>query len=83
MAHCDVRMSCQQLQDRNIFGEWHILTPKDTLEGPVLEVSGDVALLRTGDVLVESPLEGIAQQYTAPRMALANIMLDPSLPAKA
>jgi hypothetical protein len=31
-----------------------VLTPKETPEGPVLEVSGDVGLLRTGDVLVRS-----------------------------
>jgi hypothetical protein len=36
-----------------------VLTPKVTAEGPVLEVSGDVALLRTGDVLVESPIHGL------------------------
>jgi hypothetical protein len=34
-----------------------VLTPKETPEGPVLEVSSDVALLRTGDVLVESPMD--------------------------
>lgn len=44
-----------------------VLTPKDMPDGTaVLEVSGDVELLRTGDVLVESSLEGISQHYTQP-----------------
>jgi len=55
-----------------------VMTPKDTPEGPVLEVSGDVALLRTGDVLVGSPLDGIAQHYTEMRIPLAGVALDPS-----
>jgi site-specific DNA recombinase len=59
-----------------------ILTPKDTPQGPVLEISGDVALLRTGDVLVESPMEGTAQHYTLPRIVIT-IVLDPSLPVAA
>jgi hypothetical protein len=33
-----------------------VLTPKETPGGAVLEVSGDIELLRTGDVLEESPL---------------------------
>ena len=57
-----------------------VLTPKDTPEGPVLEVSGDVALLRTGDVLVESPIEGIAQHYTGFQISLTSVVLTPSLP---
>jgi len=31
-----------------------VLTPNDTPNGPVLEVSGDVALLRTGDVFAQA-----------------------------
>lgn len=57
-----------------------ILTPKETQAGPVLEVSGDVALFRTGDVLVESPMEGIAQHYTRPLIPLLDLILNPSLP---
>jgi hypothetical protein len=57
-----------------------VLTPKETPGGAVLEVSGDIELLRTGDVLDESPLEGIAQHYTLPRIVIANVVLDPSLP---
>ena len=39
-----------------------VMTPKETPNGTVFEVSGDVELLRTGDALDESPLEGTAQQ---------------------
>jgi DNA invertase Pin-like site-specific DNA recombinase len=60
-----------------------VLTPKDTPDGLVLEVSGDVALLRTRDVLVESPMEGIAQQYIGASISLAGVRLDPSLPLAA
>jgi site-specific DNA recombinase len=58
------------------------LTPKQTPHGTMLEVSGDVGLLRTGDVLVESPLEGIAQHYIAGSIPIA-ILLDPSVPCAA
>jgi len=54
-----------------------VLTPKDTPEEPVLEVSGDVALLRTGDVLVESPMEGIAEHYTSFSISLTGLQLNP------
>ncbi len=57
-----------------------VLTPKDAPEGPVLEVSGDVALLRTGDVLVESPMEGIAEHYIGASISLVRVNLNPSLP---
>jgi hypothetical protein len=48
----------------------------------VFEVSGDVALLRNGDVLDESPLEGIAQHYILPQIKIS-LALDPSLPLAA
>jgi hypothetical protein len=57
-----------------------VLTPIETPNGAVLEVSGDVELLRTGDVLDESPLEGIAQHYALPRIVLSDLVLDLSLP---
>jgi site-specific DNA recombinase len=60
-----------------------VLTPRETSDGTVLEVSGDIELLSTGDVLLESPLEGIAQHYTWPRIVLANAVLDPRLPVAA
>ncbi len=56
-----------------------VLTP----DGQVLDVSGDVALLGTGDVLVESPMEGIAQHYIGASISLAGVRLDPSLPVAA
>jgi hypothetical protein len=52
-----------------------VMTPKETPNGAVLKVSGDIELLRTGDVLDEIPLEGIAQHYMLPVAAT----LDPSL----
>jgi DNA invertase Pin-like site-specific DNA recombinase len=55
-----------------------VLTPKDTPEGSVFEVSGDVSLLRIGDVLEESPLEGIAQHYIVPQLKIT-VAIDPSL----
>ena len=59
-----------------------VLTPKDTPEGPVLEVSGDVALLRKDDVLVQSLMDGTSQQYIVPRILIV-VVLDPSLPLAA
>jgi site-specific DNA recombinase len=55
-----------------------VMTPKETPNGAVLEVSGDIELLRTGDVLDESPLEGTAQHYTPPRIQIV-VVLDPSV----
>lgn len=59
-----------------------VLTPRETPDGVVFEVSGDVALLRNGDVLDESPLEGIAQHYILPQIKIS-LALDPSLPLAA
>ena len=56
-----------------------VLTPKETPEGAILEVSGDVALLRTGDVLVESPIHRTSEQYITTSMPLAGIILNPAL----
>ena len=56
-----------------------VLTPKETPEGAILEVSGDVALLRTGDVLVESPIHRISEQYITPSTPLAGILLNAEL----
>lgn len=55
-----------------------VLTPKETPEGWVLEVTGDVALLRTGDVLVESPIHRTSQQYIGVSTPLAGIILNPA-----
>ena len=56
-----------------------VLTPKETPEGPVLEVSGDVALLRTGDVLVENPIHRTSEQYIITSAPLVGIVLKPAL----
>ncbi len=55
------------------------LTPRETPGGAVLEVSGDIELLKTGDVLDETPLEGTSQHYILP----VSMTLDPSLPLAA
>ena len=55
-----------------------VLTPRETPEGWVLEVAGDVALLRTGDVLVESPIQRTSQQYIGLSTPLAGIILKPA-----
>jgi hypothetical protein len=41
-----------------------ILTPMETPDGAVLEVSEDVGLFRGAGVMLQSSLEGIAQHYT-------------------
>jgi len=55
-----------------------VLTPKETPEGPVLEVSGDVALLHGGDVLVKNPIQRTSQQYIGVSIPLAGITLIPA-----
>jgi DNA invertase Pin-like site-specific DNA recombinase len=57
-----------------------ILTPKQTPEGWVLEVSGDIELLRSGDVLVQGALDETSQHYTRFCVVLAGVVLDPSQP---
>jgi hypothetical protein len=60
-----------------------VLTPKDTSEGRRLEVTGDVGLFSGDGVMENRSLEGIAQHYILPRIALANVVLDPTLPVAA
>ena len=55
-----------------------VLTPKETPEGWVLEVTGDVTLLRTGDVLLESPIQRTSEQYIGISTPLASIILKPA-----
>lgn len=57
-----------------------VITPKDTPNGTVLEVKGDVALLRTGDVMLGVSMEGTSQQYIGSSIPLLGIVLNPSLP---
>lgn len=54
-----------------------VLTPKQTPDGTVLELSGDVALFRTGDVVLKSPLEGIVEHYTSFAISLTGLQLNP------
>lgn len=57
-----------------------ILTPKQTPDGAVLAVSGDIGLLRGGDVMLGSSLEETTQHYIGTSIPLAGVILDPSLP---
>jgi len=57
-----------------------VMTPKETPSGAVLEVSGDIELLRTGDVLEGSPLEGFAEHYIGGTISLTGVILNPSQP---
>lgn len=58
-----------------------VLTPRQTPHGTVFNLTGDVELFQQEGVMLNNPLEGTAQQYTLSRIALADIMLDPSLRA--
>ena len=56
------------------------ITPKQTPEGTMLEVTGDVALFRGGsDVLLGVSMEGISEQYTSDQFPLVDVVLNPSL----
>ena len=57
-----------------------VLTPKQTQDGSVFEVTGDVSLFQgNGDVMLTNSLEGIAVHYINPTMLLTGVVLDPSL----
>jgi DNA/RNA endonuclease YhcR with UshA esterase domain len=57
-----------------------VLTPKQTADGTVLEVTGDVELFKQQeDVMLNNSMEGIAQHYTTARIALAHVVLRPSM----
>jgi hypothetical protein len=61
-----------------------ILTPKQTPDGPVFEVAGDVSLFqRNDDVMLTNSLEGIAEHYIVASISLAGAILNPSLPLAA
>ena len=55
----------------------HVKSPeKDTIGF----ISGSIGLFtEDGDAMLTSSSEGIAQHYTLPRIAIANVVLDPSL----
>jgi len=60
-----------------------VLTPKDTPNGSVLEVTGDVALFTSDDDVMQTiSLEGIAQHYTFP-LRLTGLELNPRTVAPA
>jgi DNA invertase Pin-like site-specific DNA recombinase len=60
-----------------------VLTPKQTPNGTVLEVTGDVELFQQlGGLMLNNSLDGIAQHYTFPRIVIT-VVLDPSLPVAA
>jgi hypothetical protein len=61
-----------------------VLTPKETQDGSVFEVTGDVSLLQgAGDVMLTNSLEGIAEHYIGASISLAGVILNPSLPLAA
>lgn len=61
-----------------------VLTPKQTQDGAVFEVTGDVSLFQgAGDVMLSNSLEGIAEHYIGASISLADIILNPSLPLAA
>jgi len=61
-----------------------ILTPKQTQDGSVFEVTGDVSLFQgNGDVMLTNSLEGIAEHYIDASISLAGVILDPSVPLAA
>jgi site-specific DNA recombinase len=59
-----------------------VLTPKQTPNGTVIEVAGDVELFRHEDVVLNNSMDGTAQQYTLPRIVIT-IVVDPSQPLAA
>jgi DNA invertase Pin-like site-specific DNA recombinase len=61
-----------------------VLTPKQTPDVSVFEVTGDINLFQgNGDVMLTNSLEGIAQHYIGASISLAGFKLDPSLPLAA
>jgi hypothetical protein len=58
-----------------------VLTPKETPDGNVFEVSGDVALFvgAKDDVMVTNSLERIAQHYILPSIRITGTFLTPRL----
>jgi hypothetical protein len=56
-----------------------VLTPKQTPNGAVLEVTGDVGLFQREDVMVNGLMDETAQHYTHFCVVITGIVLDPSL----
>jgi site-specific DNA recombinase len=61
-----------------------VLTPKQTPDGSVFEVTGDVSLFQgNGDVMLTNSLEGIAEHYIGGTILLTGVVLNPSQPLAA
>ena len=61
-----------------------VLTPRQTQDGSVFEVTGDVSLFQgAGDVMLTNSLEGIAEHYIGGTISLTGVVHDPSLPLAA
>jgi hypothetical protein len=60
-----------------------VLTPKQTPNGAVLEVTGDVGLFQRPDVMVNNLMDETFQHYTDFSVVLIGIILDPSMPMAA
>jgi site-specific DNA recombinase len=60
-----------------------VLTPKQTSNGTVLELTGDVALFQNEDVMVNNLLDENVQHYTQPAAFVFNAVVDPRLPLSA
>jgi hypothetical protein len=61
-----------------------VLTPKQTPDGSVFDVTGDINLFQgNGDVMLTNSLEGIGEHYFGASILLAGVRLDPSLPVAA
>jgi site-specific DNA recombinase len=56
-----------------------VFTPKQTPNGTILEVSGDVGLFQSEDVMVNGLMDEIAQHYTRFCVILTGIIVDPSV----
>jgi septal ring factor EnvC (AmiA/AmiB activator) len=61
-----------------------VLTPKQTQDGSVFEVTGDVSLFQAnGDVMLTNSLEGIGEHYIGGTILLTGVILNPSQPLAA
>ena len=60
-----------------------VLTPRQTPNGTVFEITGDVELFQHEDAMLNNSMEGIGQHCALPRIELTDVVLDPSLPVAA
>jgi hypothetical protein len=76
----DPALARQELQKRIVK---LVLTPRDTPDGPVLQVTGDIAMFVSDDVMLTNSLEGIGEHYIPFAISLAGLQLDPRASLKA